>query len=251
MLDSLSPREEGIINKMMENPRVSVADLAKDFSVSEVTIRNDLNDMAEQGLIVRTRGGGLPAYHPSILERQGLNHDIKLRLAKAAAEMIDSGDEIMLVGGTTTSLIPRFLYGKRDIKVVTNSTYLLPYARTNMGLKVTFTGGEFRPENEVMVGPATLRELAQFHVATAFLGADGIMPGKGVTADSVEIAEVVRTMAAQAERLVVLADSSKTLRAGFAYIMPIENVHTFITDTDIRPDVASAIREAGVQLMTV
>jgi DeoR/GlpR family transcriptional regulator of sugar metabolism len=251
MFDSLSPREEGIIQKIMENPRVSVADLAKGFGVSEVTIRNDLNDMAEQGLIVRTRGGGMPAFHPSILERQRINHAGKLRIAKAAAKMIESGDEIMLVGGTTTSLIPRHLYGKRDIKMVTNSTYLLPYARTNMGLKITFTGGEFRPENEVMVGPATLRALKQFHVATAFLGADGIQPDKGVTADSVEIAEVVRTMAAQAERLVLLADSSKTLRAGFAYIMPLEKVHTFITDKDIRPEVANAIRKAGVQLITV
>jgi DeoR family galactitol utilization operon repressor len=120
-----------------------------------------------------------------------------------------------------------------------------------MGLKITFTGGEFRPENEVMVGPTALRELEQFHVATAFLGADGILPDKGVTADSVEIAEVVRTMAAQAERLVVLADSSKTLRAGFAYIMPLEKVHTLITDTNIQPEVASAIRKAGVQIITV
>jgi DeoR family galactitol utilization operon repressor len=251
MIDNLSSREEGIIQKFMENPRISVAELAKHFGVSEVTIRTDLNDMEEQGLIVRTRGGGLPAFHPSILERQRVNRDGKLRIAKAAAEMIHSGDQIMLVGGTTTSLIPRFLYGKRDIKVVTNSTYLLPYARTNMGLKITFTGGEFRPENEVMVGPAALRELMQFHVSTAFLGADGIMPDKGVTADSVEIAEVVRTMAAQAERLVVLADSSKTLRAGFAYIMPLERVHTFITDEGIQPEVASAIRKAGVQLITV
>jgi DeoR/GlpR family transcriptional regulator of sugar metabolism len=77
------------------------------------------------------------------------------------------------------------------------------------------------------------------------------MPDKGVTADSVEVAEVVRTMAAQAERLVVLADSSKTLRAGFAYIMPLERVHTFITDEGIHPEVASAIRKAGVQIITV
>lgn len=251
MIDNLSPREEGMLQKIMENPRISVTELAKAFGVSEVTIRNDLNDMAEQGLIVRTRGGGLPAFHPSILERQHIHHDKKLRLAKAAAGMINNGDEVMLVGGTTTSLIPRFLYGKRDIKMVTNSTYLLPYARTNMGLKITFTGGEFRPENEAMVGPAALRALAQFHVSTAFLGADGIMPDKGVTADSVEIAEVVRTMAAQAERLVVVADSSKTRRAGFAYIMPLEKVHTFITDSNIQPELASAIRQAGVHVVTV
>jgi len=251
MLDNLSEREERMIQKLMENPRISVTELAKDFGVSEVTIRNILNDMAEQGLIVRTRGGGLPAFHPSILQRQQVNPEEKLRIAKAAADLIKSGDELMLVGGTTTSLVPRFLNGKRDIKIVTNSTYLLPYARTNMGIKITFTGGEFRPENEAMVGPTTLRELAQFHVSTAILGADGFMPDKGVTADSVEIAEVVRTMAAQAERLILLADSSKTLRAGFAYIMPLEKVHTFITDSKIQPEVAKAIRKAGVQVITV
>lgn len=251
MLDNLSEREAGIIDRMMTNPRITVPMLAKAFDVSEVTIRTDLAAMEEQGIIVRLRGGGMPAYHPSILARQGVQHDTKLRLAKAAAALIKNGDEIMLVGGTTTSMIPRFLYGKRNVRIVTNSTYLLPYARTNEGLKVIFTGGEFRPECEAMVGPATLRELAQFHVQSAFLGADGIDPEKGVMADSVEIAEVVRTMSQQAERLILLADSSKTKRAGFAYIMPLEKIHTLITDDGIDEKTVQAIREKGVHVHIV
>ena len=251
MLDSLSARARGIITAMMQNPRISVAALAAQFEVSNVTIRNDLKDMAEQGLIVRSRGGGLPAFHPDILARQQQNSGAKLRMAKAAAGMIASGAEVMIVGGTTTSQIPRFLSGKRNIKIVTNSTYLLPYARTNPGLRITFTGGEFRPENEVMVGPATLRELGQFHVPLAFLGSDGFTLEKGLTADSVEIAEVVRKMAEQATRLVLLADSSKVNRAGFAYIMPLEKINTLITDNQISESTAKGIRERGVEIITV
>jgi len=251
MLDNLSEREAGIVERMMANPRITVPMLAKAFDVSEVTIRTDLASMEEQGIIVRLRGGGMPAFHPSILARQGVQRDVKMRLAKAAAGLIKNGDEIMLVGGTTTSLIPRFLYGKRNIRIVTNSTYLLPYARTNEGLKIIFTGGEFRAECEAMVGPTALRELAQFHVQSAFLGADGLDPEKGVMADSVEIAEVVRTMSQQAQRLILLADSSKTKRAGFAYIMPLEKIHTLITDNGIDDVTAQAIREKGVKICIV
>jgi len=251
MLDNLSLREDGILKAMMDDPRVSVAALSKLFAVSEVTIRNDLNALSDRGLLVRMRGGGLPAFHPNILERQRVHVDQKLRLAKAAAELIANGDEIMLVAGTTTSLVPRFLFGRRGVKIVTNSTYLLPYARTNSGLQITFTGGEFRPDAEAMVGPAALRELGQFHVGTAFLGADGFSLEKGVTADSVEIAEVVRKMADQATRLVLLADSSKANRAGFSYIMPMSRVNVLITDDGIDAGVVDALTKQGVEVCRV
>ncbi len=190
MVENLSEREASILHVIVENPRISVAELATIEKVSEVSIRNCLKELENKGLFVRAHGGGMPAFHPMWSARLSGHRDVKMRLAKATAELIRSGDDLMLIGGTTTTNIVRFLYGRRDVKIVTNSTALLPYARTNTGIRFLFTGGEFRPEIEEMVGPTTIRELKQFHVGTAFLGTDGLIPKKGLTADTVEIAEI-------------------------------------------------------------
>lgn len=228
-----SDRQKEIIRHLAEEPGTSVAKLGERLGVSAVTIRNDLSEMAEAGLLIRTRGSGLPAFHPINLERQQRNVAEKTRIAQAAAALIDDGDQVMISAGTTTSLIPRFLLGKRDIKIVTNSTLMLPYVRVNPSLQLTVAGGEFRAAAEALVGPNTLRDLALFHVSKAFLGTDGFTLEKGVTADSVEIAEVVRTMAAQARQKILVADSSKLGRSGFAHIMQADCIDTVITDAGI------------------
>ena len=105
MLESLSAREKQIIHFLTESPQVSVAELGKRLGVSEVTIRTDLKNLAARGLITRTHGGALPAFHKNILDRQSLRSDEKHRLARAAAELVQNGDTIMIQAGTTTALL--------------------------------------------------------------------------------------------------------------------------------------------------
>lgn len=246
-----SERQKEIARLLAENPRTSVARLGKLLGVSTVTIRSDLNEMAGSGVLIRTRGGGLPAFHPSILERQKRHVEEKTRIARAAAAMIHDGDEVMIVAGTTTASIPRFLLGRRDVKIVTNSTLMLPYVRVNPNLQLTVAGGEFRPAAEALVGPNTLRDLAQFHVSKAFLGTDGFTLEKGITADSVEVAEVVRKMAEQARELILLADASKLGRSGFAHIMEAERIDVLITDTSIDRRQVPRFEECGIRVVVV
>ncbi len=244
-------RKRQILDLLMESPTLSVADLSRRFKVSEVTIRNDLNDLATQGLVVRHHGGGLPAFHAHVLERQRARMEEKTRIARAAAELIGDLDDVMITAGTTTSLIPRFLLGRQGVKIVTNSTLLLPYVRNNPGVQVTLTGGEFRPALEAMTGPATLRELQQFHVAKAFLGSDGVSLAKGVTADNAEIAEICRHMSEQAQQTIVLADASKLGRAGFARIMAAARIDILITDTLAPKSEVARLRNKGVDVRLV
>lgn len=244
-------RKQEILDALMEQPDLSVGQLSQRCGVSEVTIRSDLKALAEQGLVVRQHGGGLPTLHVNVTERQRAHIDEKTRIARAAAELIGDLDDVMITAGTTTSLIPRFLLGRQGINIVTNSTLLLPYVRNNPGLHVTLTGGEFRPAIEALTGPATIRELGQFHVAKAFLGTDGISPEKGITADGVEIADVCRLMSAQARQTIVLADSSKLGRAGFAHIMPAERIHILITDRNAPPSEVASLRKKGVDVRLV
>ena len=226
MTVTVSERRESILEILAEDSHVSVAELAKQIGVIVVTARADLNALEEEGFLVRTRGGALPAYHPKILDRVRRDKDRKAAIAKAAASEIQDGDTIMISAGTTTALIAKYLLGKRDIHIVTNNTLLLTYARTNPQLRVTLVGGEFRAAEEGTIGPMALESLDQFYVAKAFIGIDGASAKQGFTAHFVETADLVRKMAEQADEAIVVTDSGKFGNPGFARILPFDGVDT-------------------------
>ncbi len=251
MLSALSQREQEILRLLSEDSGMKTTEIGRQLNVSAVTVRSDLNSLAEKGYIVRTRGGALPTFHPAILERQRSMVKEKLRIAKAAADLVSDGDSMMIVAGTTTSMIPKFLMGKVDVHVVTNSTLLLPSARINPCLKVTLVGGEFLPSAEAMVGPITLRELEQFHVKWAFVGTDGFSLRYGITANMVDVAEVVKKVAAQADQVVLVADSAKYGKAGFAHILPLTRINKIITDLAFRDADRKELEDSGIAVVTV
>lgn len=247
----LSERQREILEILSDDPHTSVSDISGSLNVSAVTVRNDLNTLAKSGFVIRTRGGAIPAFHPKILASQKSMVSEKNRIAKAAAELIQNGDKIMLVAGTTAALIVKYLLGKQDIHIVTNSTQILPYARINPSLHVTLVGGEFRPSAEAMVGPIALRELDKFHVKLAFAGTDGFSPETGVTSHLVELAEVVNKMVSRAQTSVLVADSSKYGKAGFAHILPLNSISKVITDDNLPNDAREVIKEQGLSLTIV
>jgi DeoR family galactitol utilization operon repressor len=247
----LSPRERELLDLLAKDANQSVTTLSKALGVSAVTLRSDLAALADKGFVVRTHGGAFPAFRPNILERQKHMVEAKTRIVKAAAEMVADGDAIMICAGTTTSLLARYLLGKSDVNVVTNSTLILPYARINPALHVTLAGGEFRPGDEAMVGPNTLGALEQFHVRTAFLGTDGFSLDAGITANSVETATAARKMAQQAQQAVLLADSSKYGRAGFAHIMAMQQVSLVITDDQLGDEHRRLLEDNQIQVKVV
>ncbi len=244
-------RKQQILETLMEQPELSVNELSQRFGVSEVTIRSDLKGLATQGLVLRHHGGGLPTLHANVSDRQRTHTEEKTRIARVAAELIADLDDVMITAGTTTSLIPRFLMGRQGVNIVTNSTLLLPFVRNNPGLSVTLTGGEFRPAIEALTGPATIRELGQFHVAKAFLGSDGVTAEKGNTADSADIADICRRMSEQARQTIVLADASKLGREGFAHIMSASRIDILITDTGAPASEIANLRKKGVDVRLV
>ncbi len=248
---NLSEREQEIITLLSVDSSVTVAEISRRLDVSTVTIRNDLANLAERGLIVRNRGGAFPAFHRSIVERQRVNTAEKTRIAKAAAALVHDGDTIMIEAGTTTALVAKHLLGKRDVRVVTNSTLIVPYARFNPSLHLTVVGGEFRPSTESLVGPVALRDLEELHVRLAFIGTDGFSLESGLTTHLVEGAEIVRKMAGQAELTVLVADSSKYGKVGFARVLPLGEIQWLVTDTGMDSRVAREIEALGVSVEAV
>ncbi len=242
-------RRELILEVLAGEGSVSVSDLAKRLGVTVVTARADLVVLEEEGVLVRTHGGALPAFHPKITARTREDKELKASIAKAAAGEIQNGDTVIISAGTTTALIAKYLLGKRDIHIVTNNTLVLAYARSNPQLRVTLVGGEFRSSEEGIVGPMALAALDQFYVSKTFIGIDGASVKQGFTAHFVESADLVRKMAEQADEVIVLSTSSKFGKPGFARILPFEKVDTLITDTQLSNEFNEILTEANVRIV--
>lgn len=247
----LNNREQQILNTFQEGGEVTVSSLSKRLSVSVVTVRADLKSLEEKGMLVRIRGGAIPAYHPELLDKMRSRRDAKERIAKKAADLIEENDRIMITNGTTSALVGRYLFGKRNLQVVTNSLLLVPYGRVNPQLSLTIVGGEFRPSADALVGPAALRELDKFHVRMTITGTDGFTLEHGLTTHLVENAEMVRKMVQCASVKVLVTDSSKYGKTGFVKILPLHEIDIIITDDNLPPEARQEIEDAGITIMVV
>jgi DeoR family galactitol utilization operon repressor len=246
MTVELNERERIILDRLSENGSVAVQGLARDLGLSEVTIRADLRTLEEKGWLNRTRGGAAPAMHRDILERQKKSQEEKNAIARRAAELIRNGDVIMIEAGTTTALIARYLGGKQDIHIVTNSSLVFAYARMNPNLQITMTGGEFRRPTESLVGPIALETIGRLNVRLAFVGTDGFTLERGMTTHLMEGAEIVKAMKAHAETTVLVADSSKYGRIGFSGVLPLSAMDLIITDGNLGDKALGELRDAGI-----
>jgi DeoR family galactitol utilization operon repressor len=249
--ERLSEREKKIMALLARDGSLSAAFLSERLAVSAVTVRSDLAGLEKKGLLVRGRGGAVPAFHPQILLRQSRHQAEKNRIARAAADLIADGDTVMIEAGTTTALVARYLLGKRDVRIVTNSTLIVPYARINPGLHLTMVGGEFQPATESLVGPRALEELERFHVRLAVVGTDGFSLEGGLTTHLVEGAEIVRKMAARADAAVLVADASKYGRKGFVAVLPLTAVRRLITDDRLPAETCRELEAAGLEVQRV
>jgi DeoR family galactitol utilization operon repressor len=154
----------------------------------------------------------------------------------------------MIEAGTTTALIARYLTGKRDIHIVTNSTLVFSYARMNPLLQITMTGGEFRRATESLVGPIALQTIGRLNVRLAFVGTDGFTLERGMTTHLVEGAEIVKAMKAHAETTVLVADSSKYGRIGFSGVLPLAAMDLILTDGNLGDEAFRELRDAGIMV---
>ena len=245
----VSSREEKILELLRSGEEYPVVRLSEVLGVSAVTIRGDLRDLDSKGLVVRSHGSVVAASSPQSFLRDVSNTHQKELIAKTAASLVSDGQFLMITNGSTCSLIARYLFGLKNIKVVTNSTLLLPYGRANANLDITLVGGEFRPQAEALVGPVAISQIESYHVSTAFFGTDGFTMEYGLTTSLIENAQVVQRMCAQATRRVLCVDSSKVGHRGFVRIMPVTEIDTIVTDCGFPQDLVSQLEELGVEVI--
>ena len=248
-------RREAIAVAVAERGRVSVANLSQTLHVSDMTVRRDLEVLEDQGLVRRVRGGAVArtsnAYEPPYLKRRSQHTDAKQRIAEAAAELILDGDTVVLDTGTTSLALARVIRGRKMITVVTAALRVATELANEPDIRVVVAGGFIRPNELSLVGALAESAFREFNCDTAFIGAGGVHPVKGVTEFNADDARVKRLALAASTRHVVLADASKLGRVAFANVASIDEIGLLITDAPTDHPAVSALIEAGVSVTNV
>jgi DeoR/GlpR family transcriptional regulator of sugar metabolism len=256
---SASERRSRIVQMVSASGRVQVANLVREFGVTETSIRRDLSLLEQAGRLQRVHGGAIPRQGSwradSFAEKMGLQIDAKRRIGKAAAGLINSRDIILLDSGTTTLQIVRQTpIGLREsnmITLVTNSQPIAQEVLTWASPSLTILGGLFLPDYQATVGPQTLAQLQELTADKVFLGADGLTLAGGATTADVLMAEVDRMMVEHSRQVILVIDSSKIGRAGFVPIKPIDSMHSLITDMNAPQEFVEAVRARGIDILQV
>jgi DeoR family fructose operon transcriptional repressor len=252
-------RRSNIMDELARRRMVKIADLAKHFGVSEVSIRRDLDRLEQLGMLKRVHGGAAAPPNGSIgLLNSGRMLKVspaKERIGRAAAQLIRPGDRLILDSGTTVLQVARSiscdLLATGNLAVITSSLPITYELGVWKGIHLLLLGGIYLPEWQVLVGPQTIADLANLHADKIFLGADGLTLTHGVTTSNVLEAEVDRAMIQAATEVVLVADSSKIGGIGLTSIMPLERVNKLVTDEDAPAAFVSAVRDAGVDVILV
>lgn len=241
-----------ILEMVMEADRIEVATLAERLGVSAVTIRKDLDQLVERGLIRREHGYATIASPDDLTSHLAYHYDLKKRIARSAAGTVADGATIMIESGSVCALLAEELCrADRGITIVTNSAFIAGYVRTLPGAHVVLLGGDYQNESQCLVGPLARVGAAHFFVDALFVGCDGFVPGTGFTGKDHHRAEVVREMSRQADRTVVLTESSKFSRRGSVALVRLGAVAAVHTDDQVPGPVAAELAEAGVALHAV
>ena len=240
----------------MDEGSVHIDDIIARLGVSAATARRDLDHLADQQLVTRTRGGAIAnptSTEPPLRYRTSRMADEKTRIARAAAAMVQPGDSIGLNGGTTTTevarevvLLPDLTDPDIPVTLVTNAVNIASEMTVRQCVRVVVTGGIARPRSFEL----TELILPSISVGTLFLGVEGI-DERGAYAQHDGEAAVNAALVDAAHRVVAVCDSSKLGRTAFALICPSTKIDTIITDDAAPADQVEALRQAGVQVRLV
>jgi len=230
-------RKAQILDLLKTDQRVEVGRLARLFEVSEDTIRRDLKDLQDQGLIVKTHGGAVNRLAaPKPYEtRLGHASHFKSSIGKAATTLVEEGDCLLIDSGTTALSLARSLRVAR-CKVLTNSLEVAKVISENPQYELIVLGGRWDPLHQ-LVGPATVEQLSRYRVDKVFLGMPGLDVKHGITVPSEEEAAVKRAMIEIGQQVIGLADHTKLGAVAFAYVAPASVIDVLVTDelADVGP----------------
>jgi DeoR/GlpR family transcriptional regulator of sugar metabolism len=251
----LEERRQKILKWVEQQQRASVAELSHELGVSEVTIRTDLQALADRQLIIRTHGGAIPAtgksYDLTLSRRQQQQVQAKDRIGRAAAELIIDDDAIFLDSSSTTLAIARHLKQRRRQTIVTNSLAIAQEMLDAPGITVVIPGGIVQREMASLIKLDDLDMLQEYNIQKGFFGAFGLSLSDGLTDASADEAEVKRMFVQRCRQVVALLDTTKWGKVGLAPFAQINEIDTVITDVDAPPEMVKQAKTVGIETILV
>ena len=244
-----------ILAEVAERPVITVAQIAGLTGASEATIRRDINALHVKGRLRRVRGGA-EALNPrqtvgiagrTFAVNEVVNLSNKRAIARAAVELCDDGESIIINGGTTTFQMAHFLASRR-MQILTNSFAMAEHLLRHSKNTITLPGGAIYRDQSIVLSPFENDVTRTFYARRMFMSAQGVSQLGIMEADPLLI-QAEQKLINQADELVLLADSSKFASRSSLILCPLERLHTVITDNGVSLETAKMIEGRGIALI--
>lgn len=251
-------RHQKIRDLLMTEKHLDVSQLSKMFSVSEVTIRRDLEKLAKEGCLIKTYGGAVlneegtatPSYGGNGESgEEGENNEDRKMIGRIAAEMVQPGEAIFLTPGPTCLEIAKNLYNKKGT-VVTNDMNIGMILRDNIGMKTIVTGGDLMPSTGILVGHFSQKVLKGIFINKAFIDVKGVSIESGYTVNSYDESVIIRTVLEISKETVIVADHTKFDHTAFARLGDLTLAKKVITNRQVSTNYKKFFFEHAVKLYT-
>jgi DeoR family transcriptional regulator, fructose operon transcriptional repressor len=248
-------RKQVITDLVRKNKAVKVTDLSERLHISDVTIRRDLKELEDAGILTRTHGGAIrrtnTAFEPqiSILETEHVPE--KTAIAKEAYKLINENDAIILDSSSTAARLAEFIIegDKKNITVVTNSFKTAFALIGSDNVELIHIGGQVRVNIYSSIGTIAENALKNLRVDKAFIGINGIDFGIGLTTQNLYESQIKRVMMESSNQVYILADNSKFNQTFLSIVCPIEEVDFIITDNKVSDETVEKTLEQDVEII--
>ena len=248
----MNERHTRIVNIVNKSKKIEVNALAEMLGVSPVTIRKDLGSLEEKGLLSREHGYAVMLNTDDINNRLAVCYETKVKIAKAAANMVSSGETVMIESGSSCALLAGELSNSdKDVTIITNSAFIAGYVRENGNSRVILLGGEYQRESQVMVGPLVRICAREFHVDKLFVGTDGFNPDYGFSGSDMMRTEAMKCLAESARKVILLTDSSKFEKQGVVMQLRFDELQGIVTDSEIPDSAKKLLEDKNIEITIV
>ncbi|MBU3113756.1 DeoR/GlpR family DNA-binding transcription regulator [Clostridium lacusfryxellense] len=248
----MNKRHTKLLEIVNKEGRIEVTLLSSSLEVSQVTIRKDLALLEEKGFLKREHGFAVMVSSDDISNRLAFNYDVKSKIAIEAAKIVENGETVMIESGSCCALLAKELAtNKRDVTIITNSAFIASYIRECPFAKIVLLGGDYQAESQVVVGPIARKCIDNFYVDKLFVGTDGFTAKLGFTGKNHMRTEIARAMAENANKVIVLTESTKFSKQGVAFQFNTKEVAMIVTDSKIPGEITNLLVKDNIDVKMV
>ena len=243
-----SHRKQQLLSILKRQGQLIAKEVSQAMGVSEDTIRRDLRELAQEGLLQRVHGGALPS-SPAVADfagRERITPEGKVAIGRAAAKMIQSGQVVILDGGTTARQLARHIPLDLKATVITHSPTIALELINHLNIEVILIGGRLFRHSVVAVGASAMEAIAHIHADVFFMGVTGVHPRAGLTTGDYEEAAIKRALSHAAAETIVLASSEKLNAASPYAVVPLTEITGIITERSAEKSLLRPYEKLGI-----